>query len=92
MASVSPPILASRHEPIVPLDAVRIFMVKGLSKAPEAPVSLAAWHLAEGAFAAIAAWVILEQILGFYQIIGCFLILVGVIIAQLTPLIFRSRT
>ena len=56
------------------------------------PSSIAVIFSLEGAFAAIAAWVILEQILGFYQIIGCFLILVGVIIAQLTPLIFRSRT
>ena len=55
------------------------------------PSSIAVIFSLEGAFAAIAAWFILEQILGFYQIIGCFLILVGVIIAQLTPLIFRFK-
>ena len=55
------------------------------------PSSIAVIFSLEGAFAAIAAWFILEQILGFPQIIGCFLILVGVVIAQLTPLIFRSR-
>ena len=55
------------------------------------PSSIAVIFSLEGALAAIAAWFILEQILGFPQIIGCFLILVGVVIAQLTPLIFRSR-
>ena len=41
------------HEPIVPLDAVRMFMIKGLAKAPNSPVGLAAWHLAKRAFTAV---------------------------------------
>jgi drug/metabolite transporter (DMT)-like permease len=40
----------------------------------------------EGVFGSLAAWVILSQILTQLQIIGCFLILMGVLIAQLIPL------
>ena len=67
------------------------FLLQIYAQRSISPSSIAVIFSLEGAFAAIAAWFILEQILGFYQIIGCFLILVGVIIAQLTPLIFRSR-
>ena len=41
----------------------------------------------EGVFAAITAWIILSQILTFIQIIGCSLIIVGVLVAQLIPLL-----
>ena len=40
----------------------------------------------EGVIAAIAAWIILNQILGFNNIIGCILILSGVLISQLLPI------
>ena len=40
----------------------------------------------EGVFAAIAAWIILNQILGINNIIGCSLILVGVLLSQLAPI------
>ena len=40
----------------------------------------------EGVFATIAAWIILNQILGLDNIIGCTLILLGVILSQLLPL------
>jgi len=40
----------------------------------------------EGIFGALAAWVILSQVLTQLQIVGCFLILMGVLIAQLIPL------
>jgi len=41
----------------------------------------------EGVFAAITAWIILSQILTSIQIIGCSLIIVGVLVAQLIPLL-----
>lgn len=40
----------------------------------------------EGVFGSLAAWVILSQVLTQLQIAGCFLILMGVLIAQLIPL------
>ena len=40
----------------------------------------------EGVFGALAAWIILSQILTTIQIFGCFLILLGVLAAQLIPL------
>ena len=40
----------------------------------------------EGVFGSLAAWVILSQVLTQLQIVGCFLILMGVLIAQLIPL------
>ncbi len=45
----------------------------------------------EGVFATISAWIILNQILGFGNIIGCFLILSGVLFSQLLP-IFENKT
>ena len=41
----------------------------------------------EGVFGALSAWIILGQFLTFVQMIGCLLIIVGVLIAQLIPLI-----
>ena len=40
----------------------------------------------EGVVAAISAWIILNQILGINNIIGCSLILVGVLLSQLVPI------
>jgi len=40
----------------------------------------------EGVFAAISAWIILNQILGFANIIGCLLILLGVLFSQILPI------
>ena len=40
----------------------------------------------EGVFGSLAAWVILSQVLTQLQIVGCILILIGVLIAQLIPL------
>jgi len=40
----------------------------------------------EGVFATISAWIILNQILGYNNIIGCLLILFGVLISQLLPI------
>ncbi len=40
----------------------------------------------EGVVAAISAWIILSQILGINNIIGCLLILSGVLLSQLAPI------
>ena len=40
----------------------------------------------EGVVAAVAAWIILNQILGFNSIVGCILILAGVLLSQLAPI------
>ena len=44
----------------------------------------------EGVFGSLAAWIILSQILTNIQIFGCFLILLGVLLAQLIPLINKD--
>jgi len=61
--------------------ALQIFGQKNISAAPAAIVMSL-----EGVIAAIAAWIILNQILGFNNIIGCILILSGVLISQLLPI------
>jgi len=66
--------------------ALQIFGQKNISAAPAAIVMSL-----EGAIAAIAAWIILNQILGLDNIIGCTLILVGVLFSQLYP-IYESKT
>ncbi len=40
----------------------------------------------EGVFATVSAWIILNQILGLDNIVGCTLILFGVLLSQLSPL------
>ena len=40
----------------------------------------------EAVFAAIAAWVIINQSMSIIKIIGCVLIFIGIIIAQIFPL------
>ena len=40
----------------------------------------------EGVVAAISAWLILNQILGINNIIGCTLILGGILLSQLAPI------
>tara|TARA_Y100000992_G_scaffold294368_1_gene254027 strand:- start:82 stop:990 length:909 start_codon:yes stop_codon:yes gene_type:complete len=44
----------------------------------------------EGVFGSLAAWIILSQMLTITQIFGCFLILLGVLTAQLIPLINKE--
>ena len=66
--------------------ALQIFGQRNISAAPAAIVMSL-----EGAIAAIAAWIILNQILGLDNIIGCTLILVGVLFSQLLP-IYESKT
>ena len=61
--------------------ALQIFGQKNISAAPAAIVMSL-----EGVVAAISAWIILNQILGINNIIGCLLILGGVLLSQLAPI------
>ncbi len=65
---------------------LQIYAQKKISPAPSAII-----FSLEGVFAAIAAWIILDQVLGLNNLIGCFFILVGVIISQILPEIKFSR-
>ena len=65
---------------------LQIYAQKKISPAPSAII-----FSLEGVFAAISAWVILDQVLGLNNLIGCFFILVGVIISQTLPEIKFSR-
>jgi len=59
---------------------LQIYAQKNISAAPAAII-----FSLEGVFAAISAWIILNQILGINNIIGCILILSGVLFSQLAP-------
>ena len=66
---------------------LQIYAQKKISPAPSAII-----FSLEGVFAAIAAWIILDQVLGLNNLIGCFFILVGVIISQTLPEINISKS
>ena len=59
---------------------LQMYAQKNIEEAPAAII-----YSLEGVFAAIAGWIILDQILEINSIIGCLLILVAVILSQLTP-------
>jgi len=61
--------------------ALQLFGQKNISVAPAAIVMSL-----EGVVAAIAAWIILNQILELNNIIGCSLILGGILLSQLAPI------
>ena len=61
--------------------ALQLFGQRNISAAPAAIVMSL-----EGVIAAIAAWIILSQILDLNNIIGCTLILAGVLLSQLAPI------
>jgi len=61
--------------------ALQLFGQRNISAAPAAIVMSL-----EGVFATIAAWFILNQILGLNNIIGCVLILGGILLSQLSPI------
>ena len=44
----------------------------------------------EGVFATLAAWFLLNQILGINNLLGCFFILCGVLLSQLLPLVKKT--
>ena len=60
---------------------LQIYAQKNISPAPAGII-----FSLEGVFATIAAWIILDQILGLNNIVGCFLILFGVLFSQLVPI------
>ena len=61
--------------------ALQLFGQRNISAAPAAIVMSL-----EGVIAAAAAWLILNQVLGLNNIIGCALILGGVLLSQLAPI------
>ena len=63
---------------------LQIYAQKNISPAPAAII-----FSLEGVFATIAAWILLSQILNINNLLGCFFILLGVLVSQLVPLINR---
>ena len=63
---------------------LQIYAQKNITPAPAAII-----FSLEGVFATIAAWFLLNQILGVNNLVGCFFILCGVLLSQLLPLIKR---
>jgi drug/metabolite transporter (DMT)-like permease len=64
---------------------LQIYAQKNITPAPAAII-----FSLEGVFATIAAWFLLNQILGVNNLLGCFFILCGVLLSQLLPLLKRS--
>ena len=60
---------------------LQIYAQKNISAAPAAII-----FSLEGVFAAVAAWIILDQFLGINNIAGCLLILSAVLLSQLAPI------
>jgi drug/metabolite transporter (DMT)-like permease len=65
---------------------LQIYAQKNISQAPAAII-----FSLEGVFATIAAWFLLDQILGLNNLLGCFFIVCGVLLSQLLPLIKRAN-
>ena len=63
---------------------LQIYAQKNILPAPAAII-----FSLEGVFATIAAWFLLDQILGINNLLGCFFILCGVLLSQLLPLAKR---
>ena len=61
--------------------ALQLFGQRNISAAPAAIVMSL-----EGVVAAIAAWLVLNQFLGINNIVGCLLILSGILLSQLAPI------
>ena len=59
---------------------LQIYAQKNINPAPAAII-----YSLEGVFAAIAAWLILSQVLNINNILGCVFILIGVLLSQLLP-------
>jgi len=69
--------------------AAFVLQLFGQRNIPPAPAAIV--MSLEGVFAAIAAWIILSQILDFNNIIGCTLILGGVLLSQLVPIYYEKN-
>ena len=61
---------------------LQIYAQKNITAAPAAII-----FSLEGVFATIAAWFLLDQILGINNLLGCLFILSGVLLSQLFPLL-----
>ena len=64
---------------------LQIYAQRNITPAPAAII-----FSLEGVFATIAAWFLLNQILGINNLLGCFFILSGVLLSQLVPLVKRT--
>ena len=64
---------------------LQIYAQKNITPAPAAII-----FSLEGVFATIAAWFILDQILGINNLLGCFFILSGVLFSQLLPILKKN--
>ena len=64
---------------------LQIYAQRNITPAPAAII-----FSLEGVFATIAAWFLLNQILGINNLLGCFFILSGVLLSQLVPLIKKK--
>ena len=64
---------------------LQIYAQKNITPAPAAII-----FSLEGVFATIAAWFLLDQILGLNNLLGCFFILCGVLLSQLLPLMKKN--
>ena len=64
---------------------LQIYAQKNITPAPAAII-----FSLEGVFATIAAWFLLNQILGINNLLGCFFILCGVLLSQLLPLVKKT--
>ena len=59
---------------------LQMYAQKNIEEAPAAII-----YSLVGVFAALAGWIILNQMLDFSNILGCFIILIAVILSQITP-------
>ena len=64
---------------------LQIYAQRNITPAPAAII-----FSLEGVFATIAAWLLLNQILGINNLLGCFFILSGVLLSQLVPLLRKA--
>ena len=64
---------------------LQIYAQKNITPAPAAII-----FSLEGVFATIAAWFLLNQLLGINNLLGCFFILSGVLLSQLLPLMKKT--
>jgi len=65
---------------------LQIYAQRNITPAPAAII-----FSLEGVFATIAAWFLLNQILGINNLLGCFFILSGVLVSQLVPLLRKAN-
>ena len=64
---------------------LQIYAQRNITPAPAAII-----FSLEGVFATVAAWFLLNQILGINNLLGCFFILCGVLLSQLLPLLKKN--